>query len=280
MAIQSEIERYQNHRAAPYPDTPRYHTSSKGVQSSAQQPNLPARPLTRRLQLPGYRAPLSSYFSPQTWHKYHKSYSRPIRGCLFESLPKSIIDKICSYVPYEYLLLLRRTNHIMLTLIDPYRAPYHTMVSCVLRAERDFSRHHNSPYNLGCYTCFRVLPASEFASNQPSEVIVREKLTGHETIVNLRRYCIDCGLRVGYHGPGDFLMRPGGQKSWVCRCGDVINWDRASQCDVCKAICPFQSMAAARKNARKDYGQANAPRAKLKIVCSLSLEDITGHELS
>ncbi|KAI1489773.1 hypothetical protein F5X96DRAFT_593389 [Biscogniauxia mediterranea] len=286
MAIQNEIERYQYHRAAPYPDTPRYNLSSKGIQTWIQQRTLPERPLPRSLQLRGYyplhRAPLGSYLSPRTWHKYHKSYSRPIGGCLFEALPKNVMDRICSYVPYEYLLLLRQTSHTIHTLVDPYQAPYHTMIACVLRAERDFAQHRGkAPHNLGCYTCFRVLPAGRFASNQPSQVIVqdRDRDRDREVVVNLRRYCVDCGLRVGYHGPGDFIVRPTGQKSWICRCGDVIHWDDASQCAVCKAICPFRSMAAARSHARRRYDQANVQRRELKIICSLSLQDITGHEL-
>ncbi len=53
----------------------------------------------------------------------------------------------------------------------------------------------------------------------------------------VRRYCLDCGIRKGYHNPGEYHERKGGGTHvWIC-CGEyhdhgVMNCARAATAGV------------------------------------------------
>ncbi|KAI0882228.1 uncharacterized protein GGS22DRAFT_170502 [Annulohypoxylon maeteangense] len=163
----------------------------------------------------------------------------PKNGTRFELLPQNIIDRICSYVPYENLLWLYQQSRALHRIIDPHLAPYETKASFTLRAERDFPQHYNAkPPNLGCYTCSRVLTAAIFATNQPLQALLRLTSSDEEMVVNLRRFCIYCGIHSGCHKPGDELSTRTGGRFWICDCLYILD-DATPGCKGCKARCPL-----------------------------------------
>ncbi|OWT43378.1 hypothetical protein VFPPC_17459 [Pochonia chlamydosporia 170] len=80
--------------------------------------------------------------------------------------------------------------------IDPTKVDYHSKVSFVLKAERDFMKHRpyrskygdiRHPGNRGCYQCFRVLGANHF----------REASWYNNVVLGAsRRKCIKCQFRI------------------------------------------------------------------------------------
>ncbi|KAI1209184.1 uncharacterized protein F4807DRAFT_427491 [Annulohypoxylon truncatum] len=163
----------------------------------------------------------------------------PRNGARLELLPQNVIDRICSYIPYENLLWLYQQSRGVHRIVDPHLAPYETKASFVLRAERDFFQHYSAkPPNLGCYHCARVLPAAMFASNQPLQALLRATASDEETVVNLRRFCIYCGIQSGCHKPGDELNTRTGGRYWICDCLYILN-DVTPGCKDCRARCPL-----------------------------------------
>ncbi|KAI6088055.1 hypothetical protein F4821DRAFT_258224 [Hypoxylon rubiginosum] len=162
----------------------------------------------------------------------------PTGSSYLDILPQAIIDQICSNVPYEDLLVLYQQSRLLHRLIDPHLAPYHTKLSFVLRAERDFRQHWTqTPPNLGCYTCARVLPASFFASRQTLHALLRPSPRDPPTTVCLRRFCVHCGIRTGCHGRGDSLVLQTGAQCWLCDClrvhpEDATNFAAVNQLNI------------------------------------------------
>ncbi|KAI1089884.1 hypothetical protein F5B19DRAFT_465469 [Rostrohypoxylon terebratum] len=179
----------------------------------------------------------------------------PRNGARLEILPQNVLNRICSYIPYEHLLWLYQENRALHKKIDPYLAPYETRASFVLRAERDFYQHYSAkPPNLGCYDCTRVLPAAFFASNQPLQALLRATPLDEETVVNLRRFCIYCGIQSGCHSPGDELNTRTGGRFWICECLYILD-DATPGCKDCKARCPL------------------VPRGRVKLAASFRSRD-------
>lgn len=101
--------------------------------------------------------------------------------------------------------------------------------------------------SLGCYHCFTVRPPENFClhadeDDENSYGRVREgryaEDTGRERGAGgPRRYCIDCGIRKGYHKPGTYLERKWGVEVWICCHGyyehGVMN------CPKCGKGCPL-----------------------------------------
>ncbi|KAI1774787.1 hypothetical protein F4818DRAFT_73308 [Hypoxylon cercidicola] len=163
----------------------------------------------------------------------------PAGGAHLEALPQDILDRICEYVPYEDLLRLYRLSKRLRATVDPQLAPYHTKLSFVLRAERDFPKHYTcSPPNLGCYMCHRVLPAGLFAIRQTQQALLRPTPLAQQTVVNLRRFCVYCGIRTGCHGRGDSLTMQTGAQCWLCECPQVYP-ERVPGCRDCRMFCPI-----------------------------------------
>ncbi|KAI0384073.1 hypothetical protein F5Y04DRAFT_293452 [Hypomontagnella monticulosa] len=157
-------------------------------------------------------------------------------------LPQDIIDRICQYIPYENLLWLYQQSRSLHRIIDPQLAPHETKVSLVIRAERDYPKHYDppasKPVGLGCYMCSRVLPSSVFASNQPRQALLRALPSEEEFVINLRRFCISCGIQFGCHVPGDELNTRTGGRYWLCDCLCVLS-DKTPGCGNCRALCPL-----------------------------------------
>ncbi|KAI1103599.1 hypothetical protein F4804DRAFT_309671 [Jackrogersella minutella] len=164
----------------------------------------------------------------------------PKNATRLELLPQNVINRICQYVPYENLIWLYQQSKALYRIIDPYLAPHETQLSLVLRAERDFIKHYTEkPPNLGCYMwCKRVLPAGVFASNQPLQALLRPSPLDVESVVNLRRFCIYCGIKSGCHNPGDELTTRAGGRFWLCNCLQILS-DATSGCKDCRTLCPL-----------------------------------------
>ncbi|KAI1136087.1 hypothetical protein F5Y05DRAFT_392884 [Hypoxylon sp. FL0543] len=163
----------------------------------------------------------------------------PTNGAKLELLPQDVIDRICGYLPYETLIWLHLESKVLYKIIDPYLAPYETKVSFVLRAERDFKQHYSlNPPNLGCYMCFRVLPARVFASNQPLQALLRTPTSDEQPLVNLRRFCIYCGIRSGCHNAGDELNTRTRERFWLCDCLNILS-DKTPACKNCRTLSPL-----------------------------------------
>ncbi|KAI1400601.1 hypothetical protein F4819DRAFT_460911 [Hypoxylon fuscum] len=165
-----------------------------------------------------------------------------LTGCSrFETLPQDILGKICRYVPYEDLLRLYQLSKTLHVIINPHLAPYETIISFVLRAERDFRQHYRrNPPNSGCYMCYRVLPAEVFARDQVQQARIRTSPFEEQSVVNLRRFCICCGIQSGCHGRGDSLITQTGIQYWLCDCLHVLG-EKTSGCGDCRMLCPIVS---------------------------------------
>ncbi|RYP78323.1 hypothetical protein DL769_003201 [Monosporascus sp. CRB-8-3] len=72
--------------------------------------------------------------------------------------------------------------------------------------------HHQRPagdeqMNFGCYlNCIRVLP--------PSQFVGARDLPGRLP-VNMRRFCIPCGVGASIHHPGDSVVATDGRRVWA-----------------------------------------------------------------
>ncbi|KAI1392699.1 uncharacterized protein F4822DRAFT_138348 [Hypoxylon trugodes] len=260
MAIQSEIERHQSSSM-----TTNYQTKneqnyqrhwlqliSNQPLETAPIPNQPLLvPVSNLITIPSHEDRVQWFacrLSKRFIHQYLNvmPVQLPLlRGnCHLELLPQDIIDRICRYVPYEDLISLYRLSRTMNQVIDPQLAPHETKLSFVLRAERDFPQHFtktkvnpNSP-RLGCYMCFRVLSGDVFDSDQPVQALLRTSLSDEQVIVNLRRFCIPCGIQSGCHNPGDKLVTRNGGRYWICDCLNVLD-DKTAGCKNCRTLCPL-----------------------------------------
>ncbi|KAI2603974.1 uncharacterized protein GGS25DRAFT_506347 [Hypoxylon fragiforme] len=170
----------------------------------------------------------------------------PRFGAHLESLPQNVLDRICSYVPYEHLLTLYQLSKTLHRVVNPYLAPYDTILSFVLRAERDFEKHYKNEQFLGCYMCYKVLPASLFAVDQPLQALLRVSPFDEQSLVNLRRFCILCGVKWGCHSPGKELTTRTGERFWICDCFHVHN-DGTPGCKECKAPSPLEQRGPRRR---------------------------------
>ncbi|KAI1759274.1 hypothetical protein GGR53DRAFT_164666 [Hypoxylon sp. FL1150] len=174
----------------------------------------------------------------------------PAGGGRLGILPQHIIDQICSNVPYEDLLMLYQQCREFHKIINPHLAPHPTKLSFVLRAERDFKQHWTqTPPNLGCYMCSRVLPAGLFASRQALHALLRPSPLAPPTTVYLRRFCVYCGIRHGCHHRGDALLMQTGAQYWVCECLLVYPED-VPGCADCRMFCPVKLRQADEMTAR------------------------------
>ncbi|KAI0847085.1 hypothetical protein F5Y00DRAFT_125591 [Daldinia vernicosa] len=183
-------------------------------------------------------------FSKRTLRQYLSTIAVPLPlskgACHLEILPQDIIDQISQYIPYENLIYLSWVSKALNKMVNPRLAPHETKLSFVLRAERDFYRHYSStPSSLGCFICYKVLPASVFAIDQPLQAEVRSSALGGTTtttVVNLRRFCIGCGIQSGLHKPGDELITRIDSRFWICDCL-YTHGERTLVCRGCGVMC-------------------------------------------
>ncbi|KAF3057225.1 hypothetical protein GL218_06121 [Daldinia childiae] len=180
-------------------------------------------------------------FSKRTLRQYLNTITVPLplsKGvCHLEILPQDIINKISQYIPYENLIYLSWASKVLNKLVDPRLAPHETKLSFVLRAERDFYRHYSiRPSNLGCFMCYKILPASIFAIDQPLQAELSTSAVSRPVVVNLRRFCIRCGIQSGLHKPGDELLTRIDDRFWICDCL-YVQGEKTLVCRSCGVMC-------------------------------------------
>ncbi|KAI0103427.1 hypothetical protein F4814DRAFT_96892 [Daldinia grandis] len=191
---------------------------------------------------PSTTVPVSmNRFSKRTLRRYLDTItvSLPLsKGvCHLEILPKDIINQISQYVPYENLIYLSWASKALNKMVDPHLAPHETKLSLVLRAERDYYRHYSlKPSSLGCFICYKILPASVFAIDQPLQAELCTSASSEPVVVNLRRFCIGCGIQSGLHKPGDELTTRIDSQFWICDCL-CIHGETTLVCRSCGVMC-------------------------------------------
>ncbi|KAK9425497.1 hypothetical protein SUNI508_12953 [Seiridium unicorne] len=155
-------------------------------------------------------------------------------------LPQEIIDKIAHHLTYKDLLRLQVLSKTLQRIIDPQLASEESKISLVLCAEKDYKRHFSKgSVRLGCFICYRVIDLREFAYEQMARDPNTELLPG-EPPRYLRRFCISCGLKKGYHLPGTILERRDFTTCWICKCRQIRHKETTLVCDQCKMNMPFR----------------------------------------
>lgn len=147
------------------------------------------------------------------------------------ALPPEVLGRIARHLPYEALLVLGGLSRTLRRRVDPQVAAEESKIGLVLRAEKDaahnFRRHRE---RLGCFACYRVLAVGEFAAEQLARDPYSRR-TGGATF--LRRYCVPCGLRRGWHRPGEVIERRDSSTWWVCGCRQARDKATTSACRRC-----------------------------------------------
>ncbi|KAI0178754.1 hypothetical protein GGR52DRAFT_533299 [Hypoxylon sp. FL1284] len=200
----------------------------------------------------------ASWLSDSTARKYLDRIRVPlplsVGGGGLDILPQGVLNEICKRVPYEYLLRLYQQSRALHETIDPQLAPTDTKVAFVLRAERDFAQHsaganiNVDPPNMGCYACYRVLRPELFAQGQTTRLVKTKT-----AVLGLRRFCVHCGIRLGYHEPGKPLTMERGRAQWVCKCSHILP-TRVFSCDECgcDVIMSSQRRSTIKKKVKRD----------------------------
>lgn len=173
-----------------------------------------------------------------------------------EQLPVELQRMIFTGLDYEALIHLSTTNRYFNNILDPRKmALPEDKLQFVMRAAKDFPQHRPSekgteyhPGNFECYICFRVRSPDCFDVHQAQftyvdrhgQAIRDREASPSDTLVPLRRFCIECGVRAGLHVPTDNLTTKTGRDLWVCRCWRV--WPKPSvlQCPECGGDCPLR----------------------------------------
>ncbi|KAI1465415.1 uncharacterized protein F4812DRAFT_121560 [Daldinia caldariorum] len=187
---------------------------------------------------------LAKSLSKRTLRQYLDAIAVPLpltKGhCHLELLPQDIINRISQYVPYESLIYLSWVSKALNRMVDPYLAPHETKLAFVIRAERDFHRHFSGEWpNLGCFMCFKVLPADLFAVDQPLQAELRRSAVDEPVIIDLRRFCIGCGIQSGLHKAGEELNTRVGGRFWICNCLCILG-DQTLVCRDCGTVCQLK----------------------------------------
>ncbi|KAL2271014.1 hypothetical protein VTJ83DRAFT_385 [Remersonia thermophila] len=93
-------------------------------------------------------------------------------------------------------------------------------------------------------------PAGSSSSGDSEQGETRLEVRQKKTY-SLRRFCIDCGLRLGIYEPGDLVEvhRPPEDKPndaiWVCGCYELKHRADEAQCRACGHNCPFSTSVVA-----------------------------------
>lgn len=108
--------------------------------------------------------------------------------------------------------------------------------------------------NLGCYHCYKVLPGGEFClktdqdDNNPPPVKGR---ACRGSGIAPRRYCLQCGIKKGFHIPGKYYERKLGIEIWICLCLR-IHEKYVMNCEDCGKMCPLTPVNNQSRGARGD----------------------------
>lgn len=200
-------------------------------------------------------SPSSSYYGSRCpSYSPGNSYNRP---SLLEQLPAELQQMVFSSLDYQSLIFLSSTNRFFHRRVDPQAlADPSDKLQFVMHAAKDFPQHRPCekaseyhPGNFECYICFRVRSPDCFDALQaqlayvdPSGRVVvnREPSPKTDTLVPLRRFCVECGVRTGLHAPADSLTTKTGRELWVCRCWRVWPKPGVLRCPDCGGDCPLR----------------------------------------
>ncbi|CEI65196.1 unnamed protein product [Fusarium venenatum] len=175
---------------------------------------------------------------------------------IIERLPTEARDIILSHLDYQSLIFLSMVNrHFHRSVIPQQVASPLDKFSFIMRAAKDFPQHRPSekrnkhqPGNSECYYCFRVKAPEHFdvlqatiAYFDPQGRVVSGRFPRPEDKpAELRRFCIECGIRTGLHQPSDCLETKTGQNLWVCSCPRVWQKLECLRCPDCSSTCPLR----------------------------------------
>lgn len=182
--------------------------------------------------------------------------SQVARASIIERLPAEVREIVFSYLDYQSLIFLSMVNrHFHHSVIPHQIASPLDKFSFIMRAAKDFPQHRSSetrkrhqPGNYECYYCFRVRAPEHFdvlqdtrAYFDPQGRVVSGRCPGPgDKLVELRRFCIECGIRTGLHQPSDCLETKTGQNLWVCNCRIVWQKPDCLRCPDCSSTCPLR----------------------------------------
>lgn len=165
------------------------------------------------------------------------------------TLPIEIQLNIAAYLDYGSLLALRRTNRHLREVVDRVGCS-DAEKSSFVRAAEQYPRHAN---NLGCYCCYRVLPASKFAD---------EQTYGKGNWKTFSRFCLECGVKMGRYSPGVWVVKNGVDMICCRKCRRVRAIQFCSICWRCSSCLGLPVSETSHKNAAKEV---------VNIMMSLSL---------
>jgi hypothetical protein len=156
---------------------------------------------------------------------------------LFERLHNDVQRLIFSNLDYQSLIFLSIVNRHFHRSVDPQQmATSQDKFEFVMRAAKNFPQHWaiekkqgHQPGNFECYWCFSVrapqhfdvLQATAVSFDPQGRVVSDRDPEPGDRLVALRRFCIECGVKMGLHVPSDCLTTKRGQSFWVCRCRRV-----------------------------------------------------------
>lgn len=189
---------------------------------------------------------LGDDFRAETFPYTDTPLYRPTRRestSLLYQFPQEIINMISRHIPYKDLLLLQALSRRLRYIIDPLLASEASKIGLVMRAEnykRHYEKKNGEIEKLGCFVCYRVIDVREFAGAEDQTLVdpFARHLAG-QPLRHLRRFCIKCGVKKGYHNPGDVLDRRDHTTWWVCDCRHAR--DKATMaCDRCGMNAPMR----------------------------------------
>lgn len=173
-----------------------------------------------------------------------------------EQMPAELQRMVFSNLDYEALIHLSTTSRYFNQTVDPRSAADSLdKMQFVMRAAKDFPQHRPSekgqdyhPGNFECYVCFRVrspdcfdVLQAQYAYVDRCGRVVRDREPTHaDSLVPLRRFCIECGVLTGLHAPSDCLTTKSGRDLWVCRCWRVWPKPGVLRCPDCGGDCPLR----------------------------------------
>jgi hypothetical protein len=117
--------------------------------------------------------------------------------------------------------------------------------------------------NIGCYHCFTVRGPEFFAmkiddedetwqeDGEDKDVGSSRPPTQASTHSAPRRYCLDCGIKKGYHPPGKYLETKAGNNHIVWICCDGYHEYGLRNCPKCGRGCPLTPVNKSSRNSRK-----------------------------
>lgn len=174
-----------------------------------------------------------------------------------EKLPIELQRMIFTRVDYQSLISLSTTSRFLNHTVNPRDlADPLDKLQFVMRAAKDFPQHRPSekaqdyhPGNFECYICYRVRSPDHFDALQAQYAYIdshgyvvrnREPNPKSDTLVPVRRFCIECGVHTGLHAPADCLTTKTGRDLWVCRCWRVWPKPGVLRCPDCGGDCPLR----------------------------------------